>query len=514
MLLILISIITISCIEEIDIVEFTDEFGGYTPELRVEALMLPHNNTAVIRIDQSISIDDESLFDCIDQNNNWIGEECVCSECDCINDNNNDCDVVEFEIDCNNIGGELVQFPLSNYSFFCDVSSISESDCSSDIFSLEWALVHDCGIDGLCPGDFGYPEPTSLIEEDCIAEGYTWNGQENVCEGTDFGEGNGVPDCGEKNVDDIEEITEYSNAIHVQNCEEVKITYNSSEDCFFKYADSAAVMYEGQGLIGLADGSGCESGDFVVDDISDLYNLSYGYGAWVPDRADNRCNVDFNNYELGEYSLTIKCGGEIIKSNEPEKIPYPVIFVESNSINDNDVGNCTVGDEHAIYECLENFEITSTSFELIDNNETNDLNSLIYVSTSEWYQAVQYNDPYYSCSWSQDNQSDTEWFYYHGHAAVAYPPTDETNHFPSYPETPRIFTSEEVVVSDSQLSLGCFKYDIFTFSEGYQNYYFYSQLNLKDPSRSNLRDSGGDVVIGAFGAMSGKSIPFSVVFIE
>ena len=90
------------------------------------------------------------------------------------------------------------------------------------------------------------------------------------------------------------------------------------------------------------------------------------------------------------------------------------------------------------------------------------------------------------------------------------PPTDETNHFPSYPSAPQIFTSGEVVVSDSPLSIGCYKYEIFTFSEAYINYYFYSQLNLKDPSRSNLRDSGGDVVIGAFGAMSGKTIQFRI----
>ena len=56
------SIFLVSCIEEIDLVEFTDEFGAYEPELRVEALMLPHDNTAIIRIDRSISIDDESLF--------------------------------------------------------------------------------------------------------------------------------------------------------------------------------------------------------------------------------------------------------------------------------------------------------------------------------------------------------------------------------------------------------------------------------------------------------------------
>ena len=51
---------------------------------------------------------------------------------------------------------------------------------------------------------------------------------------------------------------------------------------------------------------------------------------------------------------------------------------------------------------------------------------------------------------------------------------------------------------------------------------FYSQLDLKDPVRSNLRkgkfengqiikDENGDVVIGAFGDMSGNTISIDVL---
>ena len=76
------------------------------------------------------------------------------------------------------------------------------------------------------------------------------------------------------------------------------------------------------------------------------------------------------------------------------------------------------------------------------------------------------------------------------------------------------FTNEEVVVSNTEEDIGCYQYRMFTFSESYSNYYFFSQLDLKDPVRSNLRegeDGSGEVVIGAFGAMSGKTISFKVI---
>ena len=69
------------------------------------------------------------------------------------------------------------------------------------------------------------------------------------------------------------------------------------------------------------------------------------------------------------------------------------------------------------------------------------------------------------------------------------------------------------MVSSTTEDIGCYQYRMYTFSEGYKNYYFFSQLDLKDPVRSNLRlgeDGTGDVVIGAFGAISGETITFKV----
>ena len=46
-----------SCTKDLDISEFSDDFIDYTPELRIEALILPTNNTAIVRIDQSFRLD-------------------------------------------------------------------------------------------------------------------------------------------------------------------------------------------------------------------------------------------------------------------------------------------------------------------------------------------------------------------------------------------------------------------------------------------------------------------------
>ena len=69
----------------------------------------------------------------------------------------------------------------------------------------------------------------------------------------------------------------------------------------------------------------------------------------------------------------------------------------------------------------------------------------------------------------------------------------------------RDWQKDNIVLADS------FKYDIYTFSGGYKNYYFYDQLDLKDPVRTNLRDENGNTVMGAFGVMARNTINFKVL---
>ena len=167
---------------------------------------------------------------------------------------------------------------------YCDISIIEETNCLSETFDLKWSIIDDTGEDGVI-GD-----PTDEDEDGNFEE-------------PSSGEGNGVPDCGEPNVDDLEEITE-GGLIHENDCSQVYITYNNNDICYFAYSESAGTVYEGTGFLEFSDGSGCQEGEILFDgsELSDFY---YNYGAWVP----NNCSEDFfTHYDDGSYSLYIQCG--------------------------------------------------------------------------------------------------------------------------------------------------------------------------------------------------------------
>ena len=467
-----------SCIKEIDITKFSDQYGDFEQELRIEALILPADSTAIIRIDKTIAIDNETLFNCQDDNGNWTGSSCVCDETNV----NNQCP--KDENDCAAIGGLwLVTESNPFLDGYCDLSVIEESNCLNQIFNLEWSIIDDVGEDGQL-GD-----PTDEDEDFDTDE-------------PSKGEGNGIPDCGEPNVDDLEEITELSGEIHEQNCNTVQIIYNDNQICNFEYSEYAGVIYEGSSIyqsgFEFADTTSCQLGDIIYDP-ADLDSLYYNYGAYIP----SNCPEDFfSKYENGTYSLYIECDDQTIISNNSETIPYPVVFVDDNSLNMDDVGSCL--NNGNIYECLnDNFQVDNLEF--IVGAENNLLN---YISTETWYQAVQYFDPFYSCF--DEPGTNPKWVYLHGHPATAYPPSNLTNHFPPG-DSPIIFTNEEVVISSTTEEIGCYQYRMYTFSEGYSNYYFASRLNLKDPVRSNLRNqNSGEVVIGGFGVMSEEAVTFKI----
>jgi len=463
-----------SCIKEIDVMEFSDQYSDFEQELKVEALILPSGNTAIIRIDKTIAIDNETLFNCQDDNGDWVGSACTCTEKN-INDQ-----CPKYQNECILIGGNWIITPdIEQLEGYCNLEQIDEFSCTSPIYNLEWSIIDDLGEDG----ELGDP-----TDED---------GDSNTDEPSQ-GEGNGVPDCGEPNVDDLEEITELSGEIHEQNCSIVQIIYNDNQICNFEYSASAGTIYQGESEFQFADTTSCQVGDILydVDDLDDLY---YNYGAYIPD--EDCPNDFFSHYENGTYSLYIECNDETIISNSSETIPYPVVFVNQNDLNMDGVGSCLNNEN--IYECLnDNFQVDNLEFNVDAEN-----NVLNYVSTETWYQAVQYYDPFKRCF--NSSGQNPNWVYLHGHFATAYPPSESTNHFPEG-DSPIIFTNQEQVVSTTA-EIGCYQYRIYTFSEGYSNYYFGSNLDLKDPIRSNLRDqNSGEVVIGGFGVMSEEAVTFKI----
>ena len=60
------TLLFLSCEKELNINDFSDDFSFYEPELRIEAIIYPTDNTALVRIDQSVRIDEADLYNCID----------------------------------------------------------------------------------------------------------------------------------------------------------------------------------------------------------------------------------------------------------------------------------------------------------------------------------------------------------------------------------------------------------------------------------------------------------------
>ena len=56
-----------------------------------------------------------------------------------------------------------------------------------------------------------------------------------------------------------------------------------------------------------------------------------------------------------------------------------------------------------------------------------------------------------------------------------------------------------------------FKYNFYTFSEGFENYYFFDLLDILDPVRTNIRDSQGNPVMGGFGSMASETVYFNIL---
>ena len=93
---------------------------------------------------------------------------------------------------CNFLG-----LPDGCNDYVCILDDLTEEECSHDVYDFNWEIIDDVGTDGL-PGD-----PTDE-DEDCEPEEWSDENSDCLTEYSD-GEGNGLQDCGEPNIDEDDE---------------------------------------------------------------------------------------------------------------------------------------------------------------------------------------------------------------------------------------------------------------------------------------------------------------------
>ena len=58
-------------VNPLDVDGISDSINSYEEEIRIEAIMYPADSTAFIRIDRTFSLDEISLYNCLDDDGDW-----------------------------------------------------------------------------------------------------------------------------------------------------------------------------------------------------------------------------------------------------------------------------------------------------------------------------------------------------------------------------------------------------------------------------------------------------------
>jgi len=491
----LLTILLFSCKKELNINDFSSSWDGYKPELRIEAVILPHDSTAIVRIDKSYLINDVALYDCRDNDYGNIPKD-----------------------SCESIDNSIWHG--------------QEGDVNGDCG--DWnPFIHDIGSDGIAATDVN-------LDGDYDDFG-------DVAPDKDGTENNGIPDCDEPNVDNYSEILP---SVHNSSCEVNIIkrdNNNTEQECDLIFSNSG-----GQFFNEIYSG---ERSSPIFNNVEIIQ-----YGAYIP---SSDCNKEFWVDFSSEYYFIADCSASdfpvIIRSNSPIKLSRPVVFfLPKDSLK---IIECTD------YDCLQAQSSISeyTSDSLLYFGRYSFGSNLNYASILPTlaYQAVQY---------MYDSEND-EYVYYHGHPALAtdmfnivdstvvmieravsefydgngngiWDDAETRTNNSSDCEYPEIYVTdanggfcdngngiwddEELYADDNQNDqwdegeyfidtaddlpdVDTYFYEIFTFSESYQKYYFNDQLFLDDVERTNLRDKNNNPVLGAFGSMTSEKIYFKII---
>lgn len=466
-----------SCEKDLDISEFSDDFNFYNPELRIEAVIYPTENSALVRIDHSVRIDEADLFDCIDDDDDWNYFYCT------VNDSS-----FESLLECSDNCESMCQQHLySCYNKECEI------DCPLVTFTNKTSCQNSCqfecktddtGTDGFLTPENGGPLGFITPDED---------GSEN----------NGIPDCNEPNVDEYDEILP---GIHVQDCD-VKITHEAGNVCQFLFNENAGHFF---------DFAGNHHDDYEI----------VRYGGFTPDST--QCNLDFNLYET-EYNIDVDCSaipsyayyGKIEAQTVVKK---PVVIFPPEHYDSIIACSDSLTNSFQIYDCMELYQFNhNDTLNFIASPLSDELDSiieywedildttLIYDGSDDEESVITYASlyetrKYQAVQYMYDDELE-EYVFVHGHPEGG---TDSGNNFFNN----SICVMSEAVVAEPVEGEYRFKYVFYTFSEGYENYYFFDLLDLSDPERTNLRDQDGNPVMGGFGSMASRTVYFQVILPE
>ena len=243
-----------SCVKEIDIAEFSDDYADYQTDLRIEALILPSDNTAIVRIDKSVLITDTYVYDCLDN------------------------DYGDISLDsCNTLNGiwhgeenDLIG-PCGDWNILID-------DLGTD------------GVEGDPTDDDGDCGDCSITDEQCLIA---------CIEEDSIGENNGEPDCGEPHVDETDEIIK---KIHMNDCS-IVITNSSTQDsCIFVYDESAeSFFYEEKQELDI-DSPYTEDDSFPENMKNCINNECLkGYSSLWDNESNSYDTLYFGRYSSGDF---------------------------------------------------------------------------------------------------------------------------------------------------------------------------------------------------------------------
>jgi hypothetical protein len=291
-----------------------------------------------------------------------------------------------------------------------------------------------------------------------------------------------------------------------------KISDNLTEACNFHFKENAGYFFYNR-----------YTGEDYAPTLENIEIISYG--AYVP-------NVDCSNnywhdYDA-QYEFNCDCsesGFGIIKSKEPIVLSKPVVFF-------------IVQDSLSIIECSDHSCLQNTT-SLLNEAEYDSLYFGRYSAESYInYASISPNVTFEAIQYMYDKQND-EFKFFHGHPAagtdmfnivnevcvmrekilsdyydgVGNGEWDEGELFADINNNNAWDSTEYFIdLGDDSLDVNTYYYEIFTFSESYRDYYYFFQLSLDDPERTNLRDQqSGNPVMGAFGSLSSEKIYFRII---